>query len=64
MGKECVICGRMVAQGRGFQLLHHFLCNDCERKIVHTDVADERYQYYVEKLAVLWRDLSMERMVP
>lgn len=60
----CVVCGQLVGQSRGFHLLHHFICNDCEREMVRTSVEDDHYRFFVERLHALWQDLSLERVTP
>ncbi len=62
--KECVICGCIVVRSQGIHLLHHFICNDCEREIVRTDVEDDQYRYFVKRLHTLLLDFSIEQVAP
>lgn len=38
----------------GIQILTQFLCHECEREIVKTDVEDERYAYYIDRMKRIW----------
>lgn len=41
-------------QTEGITILEKFICNDCERDIVKTDVEDKRYPHYVVRMRQLW----------
>jgi hypothetical protein len=49
---ECIIC-RQPAD-RGIRIWGQFICEACEREIVHTDVSDARYQHYIECMRRIW----------
>jgi len=49
----CMICG-----GRHLGGLHlggEFICAGCEREIVHTDVSDAKYPYFIHRMKQLWQ---------
>lgn len=46
--KQCVICEE--AKEEGIHLYTSFICTRCEYHMIHTDVREEKYKYYVEKL--------------
>ncbi|OPG16870.1 sigma factor G inhibitor Gin [Ferroacidibacillus organovorans] len=53
----CLICEARVREG--IVLLGHTICADCEQEMIHTEVDDELYAYFVEKLRTLWFELTM-----
>ena len=46
--KKCVICDE--TREDGIQLHMLFICASCEHNMIHTDVREEKYRYYVNKL--------------
>ncbi|GMA50567.1 hypothetical protein GCM10025857_19240 [Alicyclobacillus contaminans] len=49
---SCLVCHQEKAIG--LRICGQFLCADCEREIVATDVSDARYSYYVECMKKIW----------
>lgn len=49
---DCIICH--VQKGDGISICGQFICSDCERDIVHSDVQDAVYQHYVEEMKRIW----------
>ena len=49
---DCIVCQQPRAQG--IHIFGQFLCAQCEQEIVHTDVTDARYAYYVECMKRIW----------
>lgn len=49
---ECIICHR--SKFIGIRVCGQFICNECEREIVKTDVSDPRYFNYVEGMKRIW----------
>lgn len=45
---QCVICEEEKTQG--IHLYTLFICTTCEYNIIHTEVREEKYRYYVQKL--------------
>lgn len=48
----CIICS--LEKPSGIRICNEFICSDCERDIVATDVGDERYKLYVESMKRIW----------
>lgn len=49
--QQCIICEE--PKHKGIQLYKSFICQACEHNMVHTDVREVKYRYYVEKLKSL-----------
>lgn len=50
--QTCIVCQR--EKGTGIHICGQFLCTDCEREIVASDVADVNYSYYIECMKQIW----------
>jgi len=50
--KICVMCGHKEKQG--ITINSGFICADCEYEIVHTNVEDEKYPIFIERMKGLW----------
>lgn len=50
----CMICYE--EKQEGIHIWNQFLCTDCERDIVATEVEDAKYMYYVERMKRIWLD--------
>lgn len=46
--ETCVICEQM--KPKGIHLYTSFICTDCEVDLIHTDISDPRYKYYLQQL--------------
>jgi hypothetical protein len=49
----CMICSKPHLEG-----LHvggEFICVDCEREIVQTDVQDAKYPFFIHRMKQLWQ---------
>lgn len=46
--ERCVICEENKAEG--IHLYTSFICEQCEYNIIHTEVREAKYRYYIEKL--------------
>jgi hypothetical protein len=53
-GGTCIVCGE--DKEFGIRIVSQFLCKECERGIVNTDVHDEKYKYYVERMKQIWME--------
>jgi hypothetical protein len=51
-GIQCVIC--FAPKVEGIRVCGEWICSDCEREIVKTDVTDARYPYFVEAMKKIW----------
>ncbi len=49
--QRCIICEEPKMEG--VRLHKSFICKSCEYNMVHTDVREVKYRYYVEKLKSL-----------
>jgi len=50
--KICVMCGHK--EKDGIMVQQGFICDDCANEIVHTEVEDEKYAFFIEKMKALW----------
>ncbi|WP_193726607.1 sigma factor G inhibitor Gin [Paenibacillus guangzhouensis] len=44
----CIICGEKKEEG--IVIISEFICLDCEAEMVHTDVQDEKYPFFIHQL--------------
>ncbi len=44
----CMICNQQ--QVEGIHICDEFICEDCEREIVHTDVRDAKYPFFIHRM--------------
>lgn len=51
-GKLCIMCGQVKLEG--LTINSGFICEECEQEIVKTDVSDEKYPYFIQKMKTLW----------
>jgi hypothetical protein len=48
IGETCIICEEK--KEKGIHLYTEFICTECERTMLQTEVKDPRYKFYLEKL--------------
>ncbi|ANB56562.1 inhibitor of sigma-G Gin family protein [Anoxybacillus sp. B7M1] len=48
VGDTCIVCEQLKHQG--IRIYTKFLCIDCEQEIVHTEIDDPKYQFYLQQL--------------
>jgi hypothetical protein len=55
LGGTCIVCreGKEV----GIRIFSQFLCAECEREIVHSEVEDEKYPMYVDRMKQIWLEM-------
>ena len=46
--KSCIVCGE--PKDEGITIVTEFICTSCESEMVHTNVEDERYPFFVRQL--------------
>lgn len=46
--QRCIICEER--KMKGIRLSKAFICEACEHNMIHTDVREMKYRYYIEKL--------------
>lgn len=49
----CLICGR--GQNEGLHIAEEFICSDCEREMVRTEVWDAKYPFFIHRMKQMWR---------
>lgn len=50
--KICIMCGQRSMDG--IIIYSGFICNTCEKEIVKTDVKDEKYPFFIQRMKDLW----------
>lgn len=48
----CIICER--ERKEGIMIVNAFVCEICESEMVKTEVEDERYPFFVNRMRKLW----------
>jgi hypothetical protein len=48
----CIVC--LKEQMIGIYIWDHFICRDCEGEMVVTDVCDEKYPFFIQRMRKLW----------
>ena len=48
----CVMCGHR--KQHGIVIHSGFICDECEYEIVHTEVNDEKYPFFIKRMKDLW----------
>lgn len=51
--ESCMICGRR--QSEGLYIIEEFICRDCESEMVHTDVMDAKYPFFIHRMKQIWQ---------
>lgn len=46
--QQCIICEE--EKDQGIRLCKTFICTECEYNMIHTDVREIKYRYYIRKL--------------
>lgn len=41
---KCIMCGKY--SGSGISILNSYICEECEKVLVNTDINDEKYDEY------------------
>uniref|UniRef100_UPI00334218DD sigma factor G inhibitor Gin n=1 Tax=Castellaniella defragrans TaxID=75697 RepID=UPI00334218DD len=50
---ECMICGFTKSEDEGMYIVSGFICQSCESEMVNTDVADEKYPFFIYRMKQL-----------
>lgn len=50
--KICLVCEQ--TQSEGIAILEQLICRRCEQEMIHCDVEDECYQFYINQLKKLY----------
>lgn len=51
----CIVCKQ--PKSEGIRIWEQFVCVQCEREIVSTEVEDEKYSFYIERMKKIWLDM-------
>ncbi|MBP1932424.1 sigma factor G inhibitor Gin [Ammoniphilus resinae] len=51
--KCCIVCGQK--QVEGIAIWKAFICQSCEQEMVQTDVLDDKYPFFVERMKQIWK---------
>ena len=51
--RTCMICGRI--QTDGLHIVEEFICLDCERELIHTEVSDAKYPFFISRMKQVWQ---------
>lgn len=49
---RCIICGQQHMEG--IMICSEFICLECESEIVHTDVKDAKYPFFINQMKQIW----------
>ncbi|SCW72392.1 Inhibitor of sigma-G Gin [Paenibacillus tianmuensis] len=45
---SCIICGQ--TKENGILIISEFICEDCENEMVHTEVNDAKYPFFIHQM--------------
>ncbi|MBM7569361.1 sigma factor G inhibitor Gin [Paenibacillus sacheonensis] len=48
----CIICGH--EKQEGIRIIDGFICDTCELEMVHTEVQDAKYPFFIHQLRRIW----------
>lgn len=48
----CIVCGKSGSEG--ITIVSEFICEACESEMVHTDVKDDKYPFFIHQLKQIW----------
>ena len=48
----CIICGERKSEG--IHIVSEFICDACESEMVHTEVQEEKYHFFIHQLKQIW----------
>ncbi|MNO27328.1 Inhibitor of sigma-G Gin [compost metagenome] len=50
--RTCIICGE--PKNEGIHIVSEFICDACESEMVHTDVQEEKYHFFIHQMKQIW----------
>lgn len=50
--RTCIICGEPKTEG--IHIVSEFICDTCEAEMVHTDVQEEKYHFFIHQMKQIW----------
>ncbi|MEB3102385.1 sigma factor G inhibitor Gin [Ferviditalea candida] len=48
----CIICKQ--EKSDGIKIYFRFICSDCEKEMVQTDVQDTKYLFFIDRMRQIW----------
>lgn len=51
--KRCIVCS--THREEGIVIWNSFICHHCEQEMIHTDVFDAKYPFFIEKMKSIWK---------
>jgi hypothetical protein len=54
--ETCIICKEL--KMKGIKIVSEFICEDCESEMVHTDVKDDKYDFFIHQMKQIWVQLN------
>jgi len=52
--RNCIICGLTKKTQEGIILISEIICESCESEMVRTDVKDEKYPFFIDRMKRIW----------
>jgi hypothetical protein len=49
---DCIIC--KLEKAEGLRICEEWICTSCEAEMVHTDVKDPKYSFFIHQLKQVW----------
>lgn len=50
--RTCIICGELKKEG--IHIVTEFICDACEAEMVHTDVQEDKYNFFIHRMRQIW----------
>lgn len=50
--RNCIICGE--SKSEGIHIVSEFICDECEAEMVHTDVQEDKYHFFIHQMKQIW----------
>lgn len=50
--KHCIVCRR--EKRKGITICNEFICRKCEQEMVHTEVHDDKYSFFIQQMRSIW----------
>ena len=52
-GEACMICQQQ--RPEGLHICGEFICVECEREMINTDVRDAKYPFFIHQMKQVWQ---------
>ena len=60
-GNTCIICGE--TKQDGIHIVSEFICDACEAEMVHTDVQEEKYHFFIHQMKQIWMQRNAQKQI-